>query len=194
MIDRKSNEPTLGNAVSIHYEKFFAKFGEIDTVNVAEWRIVHLLGYLCKRYEEHYGVKYSFKFNNPAPSKSYETYQIQKLSNMLSSDPTILKDYLDWVFKHKIIEKKKRITALGYFTHQDIVNEYKFKFLLNKKNQTIARSDSLPSNIAELCSKHGFDIKTYAELAFIKKMPDQDSLFDELRAADFKVEILDKIA
>jgi hypothetical protein len=188
-----NDDPTLSDNVSEHYKKFFNKFQEIDTLPIKDWRVVHVLAYLCKKYSAHYGLQYSFKFNNPAPSKSYEVYQIKKLSNMLSSDPQILKDYLDWVFAKKIIEKKKRITALGYFSHVDIVNEFKFKFLLN--NKPISRSDSLPAQVSQICVKYGLPtITTYAELAFVKKMPNQDKLFEELRSIDFKVDILDKIA
>lgn len=185
-------ELSLKDQVSEHYKKFFSKFGEIDNVEIKDWKVVHLLAYLCKKYETHYGLKYSFKFNNPAPSKSYEVYQIKKLANMLSSDPQILKDYLDWVFEKKIIEKKKRITSLGYFTHIDIVNDFKFKFLFNKKQ--IARTDHLATNIASICARNGFSIKTYGELAFVKRMPNQDTLFDELKSIGFNIDVLDKIA
>lgn len=187
-------DSSLSEEVSIHYKKFFDKFSEITTLPIEEWKHIHILAYLCQKYKDYYTIDYTFKFNNPSPSKSYEVYQIKKLANMLSSNSKILKDYLDWVFKYKIIEKKKRITSLGYFTHTDIVNEFKFKFLLNKRNTTISRSDSLPTHVIDMCSRHGFDIKTYAELAFIKKMPNQEQLFNELRSTDFKVDILDKIA
>jgi len=183
-------EPLLTDQVSEHYKKFFNKFSEVDAAPIKEWRVVHLLAYLCKKYEAHYGLKYSFTFNNPAPSKSFEVYQIKKLSNMLSSNPQILKDYIDWVFDKKIIEKKKRITSLGYFTHIDVVNEFKFKFLFNKKQ--ITRTDQLPSNIASICAQHSFTINTYGELAFIKKMPNQDALFDALKIIGFNID-LDKI-
>lgn len=186
-----NSEPLLSDAVSEHYKKFFNKFEEIDSLPLGEWKVLHILAYLCKKYETYYGLKYSFKFNNPAPSKSYEVYQIRKLSNMISSDPQILKNYLDWVFDKKVIEKKKRITSLGYFTHIEIVNEFKFKFLFNKKK--IARTDQLPLNISSICLHHGFDIKTYGELAFIKHMPNQEKLFNELQLIEFKINLLDEI-
>jgi hypothetical protein len=196
MAERKLHleDPSLQDSVSKHYQKFFDKFADIDTVPVEEWRPVHIIGYLCKKYEEYYGFKYSFKFNNPAPSKSYEVYQINKLANMLSSDPKILKNYLDWVFEQKVIERKKRITSLGYFTHVDIVNEYKFKYLLNKKGTVVGRADQLPAGVKEICARFGFDIGTYAELAFLKKMPDQTPLLNALVQSGFNIDILDKIA
>lgn len=190
---KDTQEIKLTEQVSEHYRKFFNKFNEINTLPITDWNNTHLLAYLCKQYESHYGVKYSFKFNNPAPSKSYEVFQMKKMANMLSSQPQILKDYIDWVFKNKIIEKKKRVTSLAYFTHQDIINDYKFKYLL-KLNAAPARSDTLPDNVIFICSRHGLDIKTYAELAFAKKMHNKQSLFEELKSANFQVDVLDRIA
>ncbi len=186
------DEPSLSDAISIHYEKFFAKFKEIDTLPLQEWRTMHILAYICSRYEAYYGLRYTFKFNNPAPTKSYEMHIVRRLSNMLSSDPQILKDYLDWIFKHKIVEKKKRITSLAYFAHTDMVNDYKFKFLFTKKQLT--RTDTLPDNVVSICNANGINIKTYGELAFIKQMPEKNALFDALKAVGFQSDILDRIA
>ena len=66
----------LNQAVSVHYEKFFNKFKEIDNIECKKWDISHILGYFCKKYEDFYGIKYSFKFNNSAPSKSFEVFQM----------------------------------------------------------------------------------------------------------------------
>jgi len=60
-------ELSLKDQVSEHYKKFFSKFDEIDTVDIKEWKVIHLLAYLCKKYETYYGLKYSFKFDKPAP-------------------------------------------------------------------------------------------------------------------------------
>ncbi len=184
-------DPALTDQVSDHYKRFFAKFSEADIIPVNEWKTVHLLAFICKKYETYYGLSYTFKFNHPAPSKSFEVYVIKKIANMISSDPQILKDYIDWVFKSKIIEKKKRITSLNYFAHPDIVNDFKFKFLFNKKE--ISRTDQLPNNIASICARNGFKIKTYGELAFVKRMPNQDTLLTELQSVGFQIDTLDKI-
>ena len=113
------------------------------------------------------------------------------MSNQISSDPQILKDYIDWVFKTKVIERKKRITSLGYFTNVEIVNDYKFKFLFKK--QVILRTERLPQNLVALCARHGFSAHTYGELAFVSKMPNQERLIEELKSISFSMDILDKI-
>jgi len=184
----------LYDHVSEHYKKFFAKFAEIETLDVAQWRAVHLIAYICKKYIEHYGVKYSFTFSNPAPSKSYEAYTIKKLANMLTSNPSDLKNYIDWVFSKKIIEKKKRITSLAFFSHQEIVNEFKFKFLIPQdKKGGISRTDPLPQSVRDICNSQYIDIFTYGDLAFLTKMENQENLFEALRKSGFDINILNKV-
>jgi len=192
MPNKHEVEPSLSDAISPAYQKFFAKFPEIETLPVEQWRIVHLLAFLCQRYKQYYNLDFTFSFKG-SPSKCREVFEINKLGQMLSSDPKILKDYIGWVFDKKVIERKKRITSLGYFTHPEIVNEYKFKFLFTKKE--IKRTDALPANVVDICNQHGFsDITTYMALAFVKKMPNQDKLMLALKEIGFDVEVLDKIA
>lgn len=182
----------LDDEVSTQYKKFFDRFSEIENVSLESWKSIHVLAYICKKYREYYGFKYSFRFNNPSPSRSFEIYQIKKLSNMLSANPKILKEYIDWIFDKKIIERKKKVTSLGYFTHQDIVNEFKFNFIFDKKE--MSRSDMLPQNVVSICNKYGMDnITTYGHLAFLKKMPNTEPLIQEIAANGFNVEILDRI-
>ena len=180
----------LTDQVSPEYQRFFAKFSQIETRPINEWNKICILAYLCKKYEEHYEMKFTFSYQG-VPSKCRELYEITKLSNQLSSDPEILKKYIDWVFKTKVIERKKRITSLGYFTNVEIVNDYKFKFLFKK--QVIARTDRLPQNLVAMCMRHGFSAHTYGELSFISKMPDQERLIEELKSISFPMDILDKI-
>lgn len=183
----------LSEQVSEHYRKFFDRFQEIDTLPIEQWKTIHVLAFVCKRYEQHYGLRYSFKFNNPAPSRSYEMWQIKRLANMLSSDPTILKRYIDWVFDVKIIERKRRVTSLAFIAHLDLVNQFKFEHLFDPQAKTIGRTDCLPPNIVAICQRSGVDISTYAELAFVRKMPERQQLFIELQAIDFDLSVLDRI-
>lgn len=189
-----NDNPSLTDNVSEHYKKFFDKFVEIEKLPVNEWKTLHILSYVCKRYEDHYGIKYTFKFNNPAPSKSYEIWQVKKLANMLSAQPTILKNYIDWIFETHVVAKKKRITSLGFITNADLVNTYKFDHLLNPKAIMVKRSDHLPQNVAAMCARNGLAIHTYGELALAKKMADNERLFEELQAINFQLDVLDKIA
>jgi hypothetical protein len=190
----------LSESPSIHYEKFFAKFAEIETLPVDKWNATLLIGYFCKLYKSAYNIDYTFRFDNKSPSKSYEVFQINKLAKMLSKKPTILKDYIDWFYKEKITLKKKRITSMAYLTDVNIVNEYKFKFLIVKPDANIDRTTKLPPNVLETTTKFDKSIQTYGELAFMKRYVDGDSaeqkyvdMFSEIVKSGFDIKLLDRV-
>lgn len=88
MIDKV--EETGGELTTIpndKYAKFFAKFAETKTLDISQWRLAHLLGYFCQKYEETYQVPYSWKFNNPSPTKCFEVWQMNTLVAKLSANP-----------------------------------------------------------------------------------------------------------
>ena len=103
----------LNKYPNVHWEKFFAKFPDINTLDVKDWSATHMIAYFASKYSIHYGIDYTFRFNSTAPGKSYEVYQINKLASMLSAEPVILKDYIDWFFAKKILIKKKKIRFLS---------------------------------------------------------------------------------
>jgi hypothetical protein len=180
---------SLEGQISPAYEKFFNQFGEIEAIAVEDWKILHLISYFCFKYKEYYNVTYTFKYND-VPSKCYESFQFKKLSQMLSSNPIILKNYIDWVFKEKIIKRKKRLTSLGYLTTQDIVNE--FKWLPQKQ---ISRTDKLPDNYILILK--AFNVTTYGDLSFLNQRATVDDeckkAINLLVLAGFDRAILDKI-
>jgi hypothetical protein len=161
----------LAGAPNEKYEKFFQKFKEIEAIDVSGWNATHILGYFCKKYQNQYGVNYKFKFNNPAPSKSFEVFQIKKLAQMLSSNPTILKEYIDWIYENKVTKAKRKLTSISFMTVEGVVNEYKVNYLLSP-NQTISRAAPLPEKYQTLFKNKGFDLKTYGDLAFLSQMDD----------------------
>lgn len=191
---------SLNEYPSVHWEKFFKRFEEIDALPVKEWQTVHLLSYFSKRYSDHYGVKFSFKFNANSPSKSFEVFQMRKLSQIISSDPEILKDYIDWFFENKIILKKKRITSLAFVTDANSANEYKFKKLAVDGDQTVDRTTKLPPHVLLLANKFNVKCETYGDLAFIYKVASSadplDSEFimiDAIKQSGFNLSILNKV-
>jgi hypothetical protein len=161
----------LGDAPNENYKKFFIKFSEIDSLPIQEWKVLHILSYFCKKYKETYNIDYKFKFNTPAPSKCFEVFQIKKLSQMLSSNPSILKEYIDWVYLNKVVKAKRRLTSISFMTVEGLVNEYKIKHLFNA-NQNISRETLLPEKYKVIFSNKGFDLQTYGDLAFLSKMDD----------------------
>jgi hypothetical protein len=192
-------DPQLTDPISPAYQRFLNKLPEHATLDISKWGVVHILGYFCARYKKHYGVDYTFRFNNPAPSKSYEVYRIKSLAQMLSSDPTILKDYIDWLFETEVVARKKRITALGFITNVDLVNKYKF-LKLAMGSKTIDRATKLPKQYIDAMAKHNVLIFDYGTLAFVKQCVDAGTeeqhyadAINELKKIGMDLEILKRV-
>ena len=194
IVDRKKEN---ANFPSIHWEKFFLKFKDIETLPINEWKDAHLLGYFCYLYKNHYGTNYTFKFNSTSPSKSFEIFKLHALMHMISSDPAIIKNYFDWFFDKKIILKKRRITSLSFIVESNSANEYKLKVLAMDKGVSIGRTTILPPQFLSIVERlKVLDCKTYGDLAFISKMEltsEYDKLLNELKLAGLDLSILDKV-
>lgn len=188
----------LTNIPNEKYRKFFAKFDEIETLDVSQWKIAHVLGYFCKKYKEAYGVDYHWKFNNPSPTKCFEVWQTNTLAAKLSANPKILRDYIDWVFLKHVTKAKRRLTSISFMTHDNVVVDYKMNVLLSgKKDLHIDRSTSLPSDYKIVFETAGTAIRTYGELAFVSQMdPMPEALtqaFNRIQEMGFDPEILKRI-
>lgn len=196
--EKESTGGELTDYPNEQYKKFFDKFAEIDKLDVKDWKPVHILAYFCKKYQEQYNVKYQFKFNNPAPMKCFEVFQTKKLASMLTANPALLKEYIDWVYETKVVKAKRRLTSISFMTVEGVVNEYKFNVLLaGKKNLNVDRSTPLPEKYQAAFTKAGVSLKTYGELAFLNQMEDQSfeilGAFIEIEALGFDKEVLKRI-
>ena len=47
----------LGDIPNEKYAKFFATFNEIDVLEVSQWKVSHIIGYVCKKYRQYYGIE-----------------------------------------------------------------------------------------------------------------------------------------
>ena len=194
-------DPTGGQLTDLpnkNYQKFFDKFNEIDTLPPKEWKVVNIISYFCKKYQSTYKTSYKFKFNSSSPSKCFEVFQIKKLSNLLTSDPTLLKEYIDWIYDNKVIKAKRRITSISFLTREEYMQEYKFNVLLNQNNNnTIGRSTALPDKFKNVFLPAGYKISTYGELSFLHHMTDKPSAlsqaFENAKLLGLNVSILDKV-
>lgn len=168
----KKNEEELSAIPNEKYEKFFAKFAEVDTLEIAQWKVAHLLGYFCRKWKDHYGTDYHWKYNNQNPNKCFEVWQMSTLVAKLSANPKILKEYIDWVFTN-IVPKKSKLRSISFMTNDDVVIPYKMNVLLSdKKDLHVDRSTPLPTSYQDIL-KNSFlntDIKTYGDLAFLHSM------------------------
>ena len=174
-----------------NYKKFFAKFEEINTLPIESWNSNHILAYFCKKYKEQYLINYKFKFNSPAPSKSFEVFQVKRLAMLLSSKPNILKDYIDWVFANKVVKAKRRLTSISFLTIEDTLSFYKVNILLS--TNSIQRTTPLPDSYKNIFT--AFNVQTYGDLAFLAQMQTDDVniLFNKIKELGFDSSILSKI-
>lgn len=181
------------------YEKFFAKFSEIETLPITEWKIAHLLGYFVKQYKKQYGIEYSWKFNTPSPVKCFEVWQIKALSSKLSSNPKILKEYIDWVYNTIVPNIKAKFRSISFITKDEIVNDYKMNVLLaSQTGANVSRATLLPINYADILEANGYSsVKSYGDLAFLVQivpMPEQLNIaFQKLAEHGFDKSILNRI-
>jgi hypothetical protein len=180
------------------YEKFFAKFSEVDTLEVAQWKVAHLLGYFCQKWKAAYGNDYHWKFNNQNPNKCFEVWQMNTLVAKLSANPKILKEYIDWVFEN-IVPKKTKLRSISFMTNDEVVIPYKMNVLLGgKKNLNVDRSTPLPFEYRSVLGHLGLlAIVTYGDLAFMCQMdPRPDNIaqaLGQMKELGFDEEVLKRI-
>jgi len=179
------------------YKKFFDKFAEIETLEVDQWKTAHLLGYFCKKYRETYNEDYTWKFNNPNPSKCFEVWQLNTLAARLSANPKILKDYIDWSYKVLVPKAKRRLTSISFMTKDEIVIHYKMNVLLaGKKNLNVDRSSPVPEDYRKVFEGIGVFVVNYGDLAFLSQMEQTDEMkaaFHKLIELGFDEDILGRI-
>lgn len=180
------------------YSDFFNKFSEIDTLEVSQWKPVHIIGWFCRKYKQHYNVDFSFKYNTPSPAKCFEVFQIKRLSMLLSKDPVILKEYIDWVFRTKVPQAKRRLTSISFLTNEGTLSYYKMNFLFNNQSNSgkISRATPLPANYVEVFSAAGMTANNYGDLAFLFQMemtPELEAVIAKLEELGFDRSIVGKI-
>jgi hypothetical protein len=166
------DEDKLTSIPNDKYQKLFDRFKEIDTLPISEWKYQHVLGAFIRKYQDYYHCDYQWKFNHPNPPKSFEVWQIKTLSAKLSSNPQILRDYIDWVFLNVVPKAKRKLTSISFMTKDEVVNNYKLNVLLvGQTNSTVPRHTPIPPLYREAWwQATQIDIKTYGDLAFISQM------------------------
>lgn len=198
MVDDKIDGGELSEAPNAQYTKFLKLIKTYDDVLISEWKPAHVLGYFIKKYESYYDIKYKFKFNTSAPSKCFEIFQVKRLASILSSDPTILKEYIDWVFETKVVKAKRRLTSISFITSESLVYEYKKNILLApKSNGTIDRTTPLSDKLKDIFKTAGKNISNYGELAFLVHIsassPELQHAFDLAEQEGVNKQLLSKI-
>ena len=191
------------NSLNKPWINFFNKFKEIDdpifSKKIALWKNVHILAYICKRFELLYGKKFSITIKN-APTKCPEMFFVSKMIRTLgTSNMVTVKKYVDWIYDTKIIPENKKIRTLAYFMTPGFCNEFHFE---QAQNEIIKRSSTLPQNYKEIADSLNISMSTYGDLAFIKMAADRADdlnnpnvqLIKNIQALGFELSILEKLA
>ncbi len=187
----------LSSVPNNNYKKMFDKFKKIEHLPVSEWKKIEILGYFCKKYFDFYQSNYVFKFNTPTPSKCFEVWQVSALSGKLSSDPQILKTYIDWSFKEVVPKAKRKLTSISFLNKDDVLTFYKMNVLQNSQENGVNRSTFLPDYIKSVFKNVGITINNYGELSFLYKMdnppPHVMESISKIESLGFDNKIVDKI-
>ncbi|HVI43050.1 MAG TPA: hypothetical protein VM577_20780 [Anaerovoracaceae bacterium] len=194
MADIKDDATSL---LSKPWRNFFDKFAEIDQLKNSKWKEIHQLAYICRRYEQYYGRKFSFSLKN-APSKCPEIVLVKKMCAMLgTTNARTIREYIDWIFDEKIIPKDMKIRSLAFFMTPGLGNEF---FIKRVEKNKIDKTTELPNEYKEVVDSLGLPVSTYGDLAFAKcaleEAPNSESrapyrqLFDKLAAMGFDSMVL----
>jgi hypothetical protein len=169
MAEELENDPQAG--LSKPWKKFFDKFNEINSIKVSEWKDVHILAYICDKYNKKFNRKFSVTIKG-APSKSPDMYMIKRIGAMLNTtNKRVVKEYIDWAFENKL--KKTPFRKVGFFLTQGFGNE--FIEYRNKKKNEWDRSSEVPEVFKTIARELGITINTYGDLAFIKMAVDRNN-------------------
>ena len=152
------------------WQKFFAKFSEIDNLKNSQWKEIHQLAYITKRYEQIYHREFAFSFTG-APSKCTEIVLVKKIGFMLNtSNAKTIKEYIDWIYDVKIIPKNIKIKNLSFFLTPGLGNEF---LIYRAENIKIKKTTELPKDYQEIINDLGLSILTYGDLSFAKNILDE---------------------
>ena len=148
------------------YQKFFSKFSEIDSLPIKDWKPLHLVAYFCKKYKDQYDCDYEFKFDKPQPSKCFEIFSIKRIGLLVSSNPEIIKDYIDWVFNNRVKNAKRKLKSISFLITEDLLTEY--KNTRSFTNGTIDRTTELMPDIQDVLKRYNLsNIVTYGDFSFL---------------------------
>lgn len=180
-------------APNSNYERFFEKFKNLDSTDVKNWDKTLILAYFCKKYKEKYSEDFVFRFNTPQPSKCFEVFVINKLCINLSSNPEILKTYIDYIFDTKIKNAKRKITSINTLDDIKYLSVFKTKYLNNSIEIKIDRTTSLPKDVLDVVRLINENILTYGDLAFVMKAGGQQAITIKSSLVNFNFEQLDRV-
>jgi len=184
--------------LSTAFQKFEALFDNFDSFPVADWAVTHALVYICKKYEEKFGMKFVLSYKgSPSTCPEYKlTARIFMMLGVKKGQGQIVKDFVDFFYKN--YRGKTYFTSIGALAKNDIVAAFKKqKAQLNRKTRTTPlpeRFVSIASSIPDVSF-----LKTWGDLAFLRqameseKNSNYEKLFEKLVSEGLDLKELDGI-
>lgn len=172
------DDPQAG--LNTYWKKFLKKFEEIEdeSLKVSKWKEVHMLAYICKRYEFLFGHRFALDMKK-SPGKSQDIYMIKRLvASLNTTNMRTIKEYVDWVFDNKIIPQRTHFRKIGFFLTNNFINEFSYASRMNKR---ITRSKELPAAYITIAKDLGVNVNTYGDLAFLQMAIDRNKEKDTPR-------------
>jgi uncharacterized protein (DUF3820 family) len=114
---------------------------------------------------------------------------------MLSKDPNILIHYINWLFKNKIPNAKRKITSISFINNELFLKEYKMQTLYSQE-VTLTRTTKLPESYYEIFKETDYPCATYGDLSFLYLSKEKDNYldyFEKLEKLGFDLNLLKKV-
>jgi len=185
---------------NLHWKKFENRLRTYSKVPLEDWKETEVLAYILDRYEKEYEINFTLSYSGP-PTKCGEMYCTRRMIATLGTeDPTILKEYIDWVYDDVIKVQKLQLESLAFFFTASLCR--KFKTVYRQRNK-ITKDTKLKDEFVSIVTDNGFDAETYGDLAFMKMAVDTDSerddaeqitmLLDQLKQNGLNIDVLDRL-
>ena len=196
---RKPSGLKVDGSPNSHWRKFAERLDNFEQVPLEDWKHEEILGYLLKRYRDHFKINFSLSYSG-APGKCGEMYCVNRMLNAIGTEKGwISKQYIDYVYDKIIIPQKVQVDSLGFFFTKKLCDQFRANFA---KSQEITRSTELPPEYKGIADKLGVSVATYGDLAFARMalndtnrddLKEYSQLFVELEALGFYQRVLDSL-
>jgi hypothetical protein len=159
--------------LSTAYQKFDQLFLTIDSVPVEEWTITHSLVYICKKYQEKFGMKFVLSYKaSPSTSPEYKlTARLWMMLGAKKGHGARVKEYIDWFYHN--YNSKTHFVSVGALTREAAVASFQKIVKVREKPSRSTPLPKLVQTIAQAFPDTAY-VKTWGDLVFLKESMEND--------------------
>lgn len=179
------------------WQNYLEKGKNCSSLQPNEWKDPQVLFYLLQRFKSLTGRDFALQYSK-APTSSPELHFIKSLKAMLATtNGSILKEYIDWVFDQKLKDGKVQLRTFNFLNVPALANEF---LAFRHKAKKIIRSTPLPEGWRRQAEEHQIEAETYGDLLFIKLALQEGTadssyrdFFDGLVEDGLQINLLEKL-